>query len=406
MTSRLLFAGLVAGLCAWGQPTHSLAQSSARRGQTYWYSIQNDVVVQKTGATAKPLKDNIKLPNGNLLKPFDRSVVLASGEEVSLGNDDLVTASGDIIRGKAPEAAPASPPAPAATTKTAAPRPATAPAAAHPAEATGATKFSYVPAAPVGGKLKGVVELGASGFNSFIVRIDPQRNWKLEKAEFGNSLVLENMATDDDIRRGLKAYIAKMLDFGVGGKDIYFMVSSGAAGAEGTKHIIDSLKALGYIVHLVTPVQEGSYGLLAAVPATYAGKAFLVDMGSANTKIAWQTQNKTAVVSSYGSKYYQQALPDATVAADLAAKAKEVPAANRQTCFIIGGVPYELAKAVRQGQEPFTVLKAPAEYTQLDGAKLKAGLNIYKALAESTGCQQFVFGWDTNFTIGYLLSQP
>jgi hypothetical protein len=69
-------------------------------------------------------------------------------------------------------------------------------------------------------------------------------------------------------------------------------------------------------------------------------------------------------------------------------------------------VPYELAKAVRQGQEQYTVLKAPDGYAQLDGAKLKAGLTIYRALAAATGCQQFVFGWDTNFTIGYLLAQP
>ena len=398
MTTRFLFVGLLAGLCAWGQPTPSQAQGGARRGQTYWYSIQNNVVVQKTGATAKPLKEDIKLPNGSLLKPLDRLVVTAGGEEVSLGDDDMVTASGEIIRVKA--AAAAASPAPAAT------RAATAPPKAAPAAGAGPAKFSYVPAAPVGGKLKGVVELGASGFNSFVVRIDPQRNWKLEKAEFGNSLVLENMATDDDIRRGLKAYIARMLDFGVSGRDIYFVVSSGAATAEGTKHIMDSLKALGYVVHLVTPEQEGAYGLKAAVPPAYADKAFMVDMGSANTKIAWQTAGKPTVANTYGSKYYQQALPDSKIAADVADKAAQVPTARRHTCFIIGGVPYELAKAVRQGQEQFTVLKAPADYAQVEGAKLKAGVTIYHALAEATGCQQFVFGWDTNFTIGYLLAQP
>ena len=397
MTTRLLFTGLLVGLCAWGQPTPSLAQAAARRGQTYWYSIQNNVIVQKTGATAKPLKEEIRLPNGSVLKPLDRLVVTASGEEVSLGNDDMVTASGEIIRVATPAVAASPVPAPAS---------APAKAIASPAAMASPTKFSYVPAAPVGGKLKGVVELGASGFNSFIVRIDPQRNWKLEKADFGNSLVMENMATDDDIRSGLKSYIGKMLDYGVGGKDIYFMVSSGAAAAEGTKHIINSLKVLGYIVHIVTPEQEGTYGMRAAVPAAYADKAFLVDMGSANTKIAWQAAGKPTVVDSYGSKYYQQSVPDATVATDIATKAHQVPAARRQTCFIIGGVPYELAKTVRQGQEQYTVLKAPADYAQLDGAKLKSGVNIYKALAEATGCQQFVFGWDTNFTIGYLLSQP
>jgi hypothetical protein len=55
----------------------------------------------------------------------------------------------------------------------------------------------------------------------------------------------------------------------------------------------------------------------------------------------------------------------------------QIPANLRGTCFIIGGVPYELGKAVRQGQERFTVLKAPADYPQLSGAKIKSGLNIY-----------------------------
>ena len=386
MTTRLFFASLALGLCSWGQPTNSLAQATARRSQTYWYSIQNNVIVQKTGATAKALKDEVRLPNGSTLKPLDRLVVLASGEEVTLSGDDMVTASGEIIRVKAAETAASS--------------------TADKAAAFSTAKFAYVPAAPVNGKLKGVVELGASGFNSFIVRIDAQRSWKLEKAEFANSLVLENMATDDDIRRGLKAYIGKMLDYGVAGRDIYFVVSSGAAAADVTKHIVQTLKTIGYVVHLVTPEQEGAFGLRAAVPTPYADKAFLVDMGSANTKIAWQEPGKTTTVNSYGSKYYQQSLDDAKVAADITTKASQVPANRRQTCFIIGGVPYELAKAVRQGQEQYTVLKAPDGYAQLDGAKTKAGLTIYRALAAATGCQQFVFGWDTNFTIGYLLSQP
>jgi hypothetical protein len=71
------------------------------------------------------------------------------------------------------------------------------------------------------------------------------------------------------------------------------------------------------------------------------------------------------------------------VATEVKAKAGQMPARLRGTCFIIGGVPYELAKAVRQGQESFTVLGTPATYTQLSGAKTKAELNIYKAVAEA-----------------------
>jgi hypothetical protein len=267
------------------------------------------------------------------------------------------------------------------------------------------TPFTYTPPEPTGGRLRGVVELGASGFNSFIVRTDAQHNWKLEKAEFGNSLVLENMATDDDVRSGLKSYIGKMLDNGVAGRDIHFVVSSGALKAPGTQKIIKQLAKLKYVVNTVTPEKEGVLGLRSVLPPSYASKAFVVDIGSGNTKISWLADGAPKSVETYGAKYFGQNIDDATVAADVKAKANQVPASLRQTCFIIGGIPFEMAKKVRNGKERYTVLDAASAY-QLDNAKGKAGLNIYRSVAEATGCKQFVFDWDANFTIGYLLTLP
>jgi len=106
----------------------------------------------------------------------------------------------------------------------------------------------------------------ASGFNSFLVRTDAQHRWKLEKTEFGNSPVLENIATDEDVRRRLKAYIGKMPGYGVSERDIHFIVSSGAALADVTRHSIQRLKAFGYVVQTVTPEQEGKPGLHVALP--------------------------------------------------------------------------------------------------------------------------------------------
>lgn len=263
--------------------------------------------------------------------------------------------------------------------------------------------FTYTAPEPVNGKLKGVVELGASGFNSFIVRIDDQKRWKLEKAEFGNSLVTENMATDLDVREGLKKYIGNMLDFGVGGRDIQFVISSGAAKAEVTQKIVRALKSLNYVVNTVTAEQEGRLALRAVLPSDFDNNAFVVDIGSGNTKISWRTGGSVQALEAYGSKYFQNGIDDAKVAEDVAAKAKQIPAANRKTAFIIGGIPFELAKQVRNGKERYTVLKAPADYKG-ENAKQKAGLVIYKAFADATGCQQFVFDWDANFTIGYLLT--
>ena len=98
--------------------------------------------------------------------------------------------------------------------------------------------------------------MGASGFNSFVVRIDPKKNWKLEKADYGSSLVYEKMTTDEDVKMGLKNYIAKMLDFGVDGRNIHFVISSGAQKVELTKKIIEYLKQMGYVVNPVTAIQD------------------------------------------------------------------------------------------------------------------------------------------------------
>lgn len=263
--------------------------------------------------------------------------------------------------------------------------------------------FTFTPPAPQNGKLKGVVELGASGFNSFIVKIDAQKHWSLEKAEFGNSLVMENMATDTDIRAGLKSYIGKMLDFGVNGRDIQFVVSSGAAKAEGTQKITRALKSLNYVVNTVMPEQEGILALRSVLPETYADNAFVVDIGSGNTKISWMENGQIKAIETYGSKYFQNNTSDATVYDEVKAKAKQIPVDRRKTCFIIGGVPFEMAKAVRKDKERYTVLDAPSGYN-LENAKSKAGVNIYKAVADATGTSTFVFDWDANFTIGYLLT--
>ena len=265
--------------------------------------------------------------------------------------------------------------------------------------------FNYLAPKPVGGRLRGVVELGASGFNSFIVRTDERRNWELQNSEFDNSLIMENMASDEEIRRGLRAYIANMLDYGVAGKDIHFVVSSGALKVAATHRIAKELTRMGYVVNRMTSEKEAALGLSVAMPPPFGDRAFVVDMGSGGTEISWLADGKPKSVNTFGSKYFEYGIADDAVAADVKAKAQAVPAKLRKTCFIIGGVPYEMAKQVRQGQERYTVLSAANAY-HFDKAKTQAGLVIYQALTEATGCKQFIFDWDANFTIGYLLSLP
>lgn len=263
--------------------------------------------------------------------------------------------------------------------------------------------FGYTPPSPVNGKLKGVVELGATGFNSFIIRVDNQKNWKLEKAEYGASLVYEKMATDQDIKEGLKQYISDMVGYGVNPRDIHFVISSGAKKIDITEKIISTLAGMKYTVNTVTPEQEGQYALKSVLPGEFSGRAFVVDIGSGNTKISWRERGQIRALESYGAKYTQNGTTAQTVASDVKAKAAQVPSANTGTCFIIGGVPYDIAKKVRNGKERYTVIPSPSEIKP-EGDKQIAGQNIYNSIAQATGCKQFVFDWDANFTIGFLLS--
>ena len=193
-----------------------------------------------------------------------------------------------------------------------------------------------------------------------------------------------------------------MLDYGVAGKDIHFEVSSGAKNEPNVVKIAKGLKSLGYFVNEVTPQQEGTYGLQCAMPSSYYANAFLVDIGSGNTKISWHTAKGVDALESYGSKYFQKSIADDQVYKDVRKTVTAIPEANREICFIIGGIPFELAKQVRNGKERYTVLKAPEAYNA-NGEKQRAGINIYKAIADETGCKTFVFDWDANFTIGFLL---
>ena len=266
--------------------------------------------------------------------------------------------------------------------------------------------FDYKAKEPVGGKLKGVVELGASGFNSFIVRIDAQKNWKLEKADFGSSLVYEKLTSDTDVKDGLKNYISNMLSFGVSPRDIHFVISSGAQKVEITTKIIAFLKNMGYVVNAVTADQEGKLGYKCALPKDYENDAFVCDIGSGNTKVSWMEGGQVKTFETYGAKYFQNNTADDAVYNEVKRLSDKIPAARRKTCFIIGGVPFTLAKQVRTGKERFTILNAPEKYKDGGDAKTKAGLNIYKAVADGTDCLQFVFDWDANFTIGFLLNLP
>ena len=159
---------------------------------------------------------------------------------------------------------------------------------------------------------------------------------------------------------------------------------------------------MGYYVNTVTPEQEGRYALQASLPKQYYENSFMVDIGSGNTKISYIQNAQVKALETYGAKYYKDNVDDATVYREVRQMAGNLPAGKTKTCFILGGVPFKLAKEVRKEDERYTVLKAPSDYSP-EGAKMTSGVNIYKALAEGTNCDTFVFDWESNFTIGFLL---
>jgi hypothetical protein len=281
------------------------------------------------------------------------------------------------------------------------------PAASTTTTAAGTTEetreFSYTPEKPENGTLRGVVEVGATGFNSFVINMDRQKRWEIVSKDFGESLAYEGLATTEDIRAGLKKYLAAMFDKGVANRNMHFVISSGAQKAPKTAIISNELKKIGYVVNNITAEQEGKLGFSATVPPAFVDNSFLVDIGSGNTKISWQENGRLQSIELPGAKYYEKGTANEQVYNQVKTLAAKIPANKRNVGFILGGVPFTLAKQHRKGEERYTVLKAPAAYKAVD-KKMASGLTIYKGLAEATGTDTFVFDWDANFTIGFLLS--
>ncbi|MCD8438613.1 hypothetical protein [Tenacibaculum finnmarkense] len=110
----------------------------------------------------------------------------------------------------------------------------------------------------------------------------------------------------------------------------------------------------------------------------------------------------------YGAKYFQQGVADTIVYKAVHKVAEKIPSNRASQCFIIGGVPYQLAKSLRKGNERYTVLNKDTNFYQKvikrRDEKIKSGLNIFKAINDVTKVHSVIFDWDANFTIGFLLA--
>ena len=260
---------------------------------------------------------------------------------------------------------------------------------------------------PINGELLGVVELGSSGFNSFIIEIDNSLNWEIKRKEYGASLIIEGFTNASKVNTGLQNYIQKIKSFGVKSNNIHFVVSSGAIKEKITETIIKELKQLGYVINIVTAEEEGIFALKAALPKKHKNDAFVVDIGSGNTKITYFIKDSIVSLETYGAKYFKKNIADSTVFKNVKTLSEKVPIEKTNNCFIIGGVPYKLAKKSRQAKERYTKLSTNIkDYSSLaneEGEKVKSGLNIFNAIIKTTNTKNVIFDWDANFTIGFLI---
>ena len=251
----------------------------------------------------------------------------------------------------------------------------------------------------------GSIVIGSTGFDAFLVEIDKDKRWKLLKARYNPSRVYEDEVTLEDITNGLRTYYNELVADGVSEENIHLLISSSAAKNPRLIGIRAVLEHIGVNVMAVTAEEEARFALMATIPPKLLQSSFLADIGSGNTKIAWMKNGEIKSEETYGSKYFQSETPDQLVFNEVQKATKRVPETNRATCFVIGGAPYLMVGELEKHRERYSFLLAPSAYQNNDSERINAGANIYAAIREESGTDLFIFEWDSNFSIGYLLTQ-
>ena len=192
---------------------------------------------------------------------------------------------------------------------------------------------------------------------------------------------------------------------GVSDANIHFVVSSGAYKQKVTGPIIEDLRKLGYTVNVVTSEKEGQLAFKSVVPDSQKDKTMIIDVGSSNTKISWASKGEIISISTYGSKFFKSEEEYSIVIKNLKAVASRIPSSKTETVYLIGGMPYKYAKQSRKGDERYTQL-APIETYIPQSEKERCGAIILRELRDAAQIKQYVFDWDSNFSIGFLLELP
>ncbi|WP_424964287.1 hypothetical protein [Ekhidna sp.] len=264
--------------------------------------------------------------------------------------------------------------------------------------------FDYQPRVPENGELNAVIELGSLGLNYFIVEIDSDGCWRLERSSFGRSNFIYGVNTNTEIIANIKAFKSEIVNYGVNPQNIHLIASSSVVKSEDIPALNSQLTNVSLKIESINASDEARYALLATVPKEFVEESFIVDIGSGNTKLAWVEGEDTLSVEIHGSKYFLSEVQDTTVFREVRDALLQVPEKNRNLCFMLGGMIFEFVKGEIEGSDDrYFVLDPPNEYP-IDNEKLKAANVIYNALyLEPTF--SYIFDRDSNFSIGYLVSQ-
>jgi hypothetical protein len=261
---------------------------------------------------------------------------------------------------------------------------------------------------PVNPTKKAIVEVGSTGYNYFVINGDKKRNYEVLVKEFGMSYAKEDLASYDDIKSKLKEYIYEIANkHGVSTKNIHFVMSSGALKNPKIGDISKAIQSDGFVVNKVNADQEAKYVLNALVLDNYKNNSFYVDIGSGNTKFSWVENGVVKTKESFGAKYSQDGTKDADVIASIRSILSFIPDNVKQNCFIIGGIPYKLAKTdAKTGR--YQYLRESYDMAQFkddkDYQRIKNGYLIYNTIHSELNGTEFVFDHDANFSIGYLIT--
>ena len=261
--------------------------------------------------------------------------------------------------------------------------------------------FEYQAPQPENGTLMAAIEIGSLGLNYFIVSIDTEDNWKLIDEKYSRSnLIFNERATQliDEIL-GFKEEIESK---GVDTDRIHIVGSSSATDLSNMDALKSELAKEGLVLNTISAGMEANYALKASVPKEFTSEAFLVDIGSGNTKFSWVNGSDTTTRKSFGSKYYLSNTPDSLVFRKVRDIILDIPDKNRNLCFMIGGMPHRFAEHTNDKRGRYTILRSPSSYPK-NGDVWSAGRVIYNAIyLEPT--YSFIFVWEANFVIGYLMT--